>query len=190
MRPALLFALLLAAFPAQAAETKRAVFAGGCFWCMEAEFEATPGVISVVSGYTGGQMPKPKYRDVGTGNTGHAEAVEVVYDPAKVTYEQLLSVYWSNIDPADAGGQFADRGSQYRTEIYVNDETERKLAEASKKAKEAKLHAPIATKISSAAEFFLAEDYHQDYAKNNPVQYNAYKYGSGRVKRLKELNKP
>lgn len=189
MRPALPLAVLLLSFSAHAAEPKRAVFAGGCFWCMEAEFEATPGVLSVVSGYTGGQVENPRYADVGTGNTGHAEAVEVVYDPDMVSYQQLLSVYWSNIDPADAGGQFADRGSQYRTEIFVADEEERTLAEASRQAKEARLHAPVATRISPAGAFYPAEDYHQDYARNNPVHYNAYKYGSGRVKRLKELNK-
>ncbi|NCY25388.1 MAG: peptide-methionine (S)-S-oxide reductase [Alphaproteobacteria bacterium] len=167
----------------------RAVFAGGCFWCMEAEFEGTPGVASVTSGYTGGTMKNPRYQDVGTGNTGHAEAVEVVYDPQKVSYKQLLDIYWSNIDAADAGGQFADRGSQYRTEIFVANDEERQLAETSKKAREEKLHTPIATRISPVAEFYPAEAYHQDYAKNNPVHYNAYKYGSGRVKRLKELNK-
>lgn len=172
-----------------AAAQERAIFAGGCFWCMEAELEATPGVVSVVSGYTGGSVKNPSYAQVGTGKTGHAEAVEVLYDAEKVSYGQLLDVYWSNIDPTDAGGQFADRGSQYRTEIFVLNEEQRKLAEESLKKREAKLKQKIATRITAASEFYPAEAYHQDYAKQNSVHYTAYKYGSGRVKRLKELNK-
>lgn len=179
------------AFSAHAADAnlKKAIFAGGCFWCMESEFKNTLGVVSVVSGYTGGTVEKPSYEQVSSGKTGHAESVEVTYDPEKVSYKQLLDIYWSNIDPTDAGGQFADRGSQYRTEIFYFDEEQHKLAQASKVARAAKLNTPIATQISAASPFYPAEEYHQDYARKNPVQYNVYKYGSGRVKRLEELNK-
>lgn len=174
---------------AQSQDKARAVFAGGCFWCMESEFESAEGVISVVSGYTGGQTRDPSYYEVGSGKTGHAEAVEVIYDPSVISYESLLSIFWSNIDPTDAGGQFADRGSQYRSEIFVLNAAQRSAAETSKAEKEKKLGKPVHTRISEAGTFYPAEDYHQDYAKNNPVHYNAYKYGSGRVSRLKELNK-
>ncbi|MBY0406487.1 MAG: peptide-methionine (S)-S-oxide reductase MsrA [Rickettsiales bacterium] len=187
---ALLFSLLFShahAAEEASAEPKRAIFAGGCFWCMESEFEGTLGVMSVTSGYTGGSIERPSYKDVSAGSTGHAEAVEVVYDPAKVSYKQLLDIYWSNIDPVDAGGQFADRGSQYRTEIFYTDEEQHKLAQDSKRARQAKLAQELATAITPAGVFWPAEEYHQDYAKKNPVHYNAYKYGSGRVNRLKEL---
>jgi methionine-S-sulfoxide reductase len=169
------------------AATKHAIFAGGCFWCMESEFEGTLGVISVTSGYTGGTTVNPTYQDVSSGKTGHAEAIDIVYDPAKVGYPQLLDIYWSNIDPTDAGGQFADRGTQYRTEIFYTDEEQHKQAQDSKLARQAKLGVELATTISPAVTFYKAEDYHQDYARKNVVHYNAYKYGSGRVKRLKEL---
>ena len=182
---ALLFAPL--AFAEVTTPTKRALFAGGCFWCMEAEFEGTVGVVSVTSGYTGGSVTNPSYKAVSAGDTGHAEAVEVVYDPQKVTYQQLLDIYWSNIDPTDAGGQFADRGSQYRTEIYYADQEQHALAQQSKRERQRRLGADVATAISPAGDFYPAETYHQDYARKNPVHYNAYKYGSGRVNRLKEL---
>lgn len=167
--------------------TQKAYFAGGCFWCMEAEFSGTPGVMSVVSGYMGGTVPNPTYQQVSSGTTGHAEAIEITYDPAKVNYQSLLDIYWSNIDPTDKGGQFADRGSQYRTEIFYRTDEEKTLAEASKKAVEAKLKQPVYTAITPAVPFYAAEEYHQDYYKKNAVHYNAYKYGSGRVVRLKEL---
>ena len=171
--------------------TERAIFAGGCFWCMEAEFAGTEGVTSVTSGYIGGQVKNPTYEAVSSGASGHAEAIEIVYDPAKVTYEKLLGIYWGNIDPTDEGGQFADRGSQYRTGIFYVNEEQHKMAETSKKAIAEKLKKPLHTEITAASEFYPAEDYHQDYYKKNPVRYNAYKYGSGRVSRLKNLwNKP
>jgi methionine-S-sulfoxide reductase len=167
--------------------TEKAIFAGGCFWCMQSEFSGTEGVVSVTSGYTGGTVKNPTYEQVSSGMTGHAESIEVVYDPAKVTYEKLLKIYWGNIDPTDQGGQFADRGTQYRTAIFYTTDAQRQQAEASKKQVEEKLKATIYTEITKASEFYPAEEYHQDYAKKNPVHYNAYKYGSGRVSRLKEL---
>jgi peptide-methionine (S)-S-oxide reductase len=167
--------------------TRKAYFAGGCFWCMEAEFSGTQGVKSVISGYMGGSVANPTYQQVSGGGTGHAEAVEVIYDPAKVTYQKLLEIFWSNIDPTDEGGQFADRGSQYRTGIFYTSDEEKAQAEASKTAMEAKLGKPVHTEITAAAPFYPAEEYHQDYYKKNAVHYNAYKYGSGRVVRLKEL---
>lgn len=169
------------------ATTQRAIFAGGCFWCMEAEFAQTEGVQSVTSGYIGGRVDNPTYEAVSTGMTGHAEAVEIVFDPAKVSYEKLLGIFWGNIDPTDEVGQFADRGSQYRTGIFYLNDAQRTQAEASKKAIAEKLKKPIYTEITAAGEFYPAEDYHQDYYKKNPVRYNAYKYGSGRVSTLKKL---
>jgi len=166
---------------------KIAIFAGGCFWCMQSEFSDTPGVISVTSGYTGGTVKNPTYEQVSSGATGHAESIQVVYDPTKVSYDKLLVIYWGNIDPTDEGGQFADRGTQYRTVIFYTSEEQKNLAEASKKHVEEKLKKPIYTEITKASEFYPAEDYHQDYAKKNPVHYNAYKYGSGRVSGLKEI---
>ncbi len=185
---ACVFSLCFApAYADDAPQMKQAIFAGGCFWCMEADFEGTLGVQSVTSGYTGGTVVNPTYQQVSTGTTGHAESILVVYDPAKVTYPQLLDIYWDNIDPTDAGGQFADRGTQYRTEIFYSDEEQHKQAQASKLARQAKLAGELATAISPAVTFYPAEAHHQDYAKNNPIQYNAYKYGSGRVNRLKEI---
>ncbi len=162
--------------------TAIATFAGGCFWCMEGPLEALDGVHSVVSGYTDGQVKNPTYQQVSSGGTGHTEAVRVTYDPSKVSYEQLLETFWRQIDPTDAGGQFADRGSQYRTGIYYHDDEQRQLAEASKQALEAsgKFDKPIATEIKAASEFYEAEDYHQDYYKTHPTRYKMYKVGSGR----------
>jgi len=183
------FLSLLCAGSACAADTQnqKAIFAGGCFWCMQADFASRDGVISVTSGYTGGHVENPTYEQVSSGTTGHAEAIEVAYDPARISYEKLLEIYWDNIDPTDQGGQFADRGTQYRTAIFVMNDEQRKLAETSKKSIEAKLKQPIATEIVAATPFYPAEEYHQDYYKKNPLNYNAYKYGSGRVSRLKEL---
>jgi methionine-S-sulfoxide reductase len=140
-----------------------------------------------VSGYTGGTKQNPTYEEVSSGTTGHAESIEVVYDPTKITYEKLLEIYWDNIDPTDQGGQFADRGTQYRTAIFYMNDEQRAQAETSKKAIEAKLKKPIYTEITAATAFYPAEEYHQDYYKKNPAHYNAYKFGSGRVSRLKEL---
>ncbi len=143
--------------------TERAVFAGGCFWCMQAEFEQAAGVVSVKAGYTGGTAKNPTYEQVSSGATGHAEAIEVVYDPAKLPYDKLLDIYWSNVDPTDAGGQLYDRGTQYRTAIFYVSDEQRTLAEASKQKVQAKLKKTIATEIVAASEFYPAEDYHQDY---------------------------
>jgi methionine-S-sulfoxide reductase len=167
--------------------TKKAIFAGGCFWCMRAEFESTEGVTAVMAGYTGGHTKDPTYEQVSTGTTGHAESIEVTYDPAKLPYEKLLNIYWSNVDPTDAGGQLHDRGTQYRTAIFYNSDEERKLAEASKEKIRAKLKKEIYTEIVPASTFYPAETYHQDYYKKNPIRYKMYEQGSGREEHLKEV---
>lgn len=194
----LLFATLIAAGLAAASPlnaqapkpaTAKATFAGGCFWCVEEAFDKAPGVISTVSGYIGGQTKQPTYEQVSAGRTGHAEAVQVEYDPAKVSYEKLLDVFWRNIDPTQRDGQFCDHGSQYRSAIFYHDEAQRKLAEASKAAlvKSKPFKGEIVTEITKAAEFYPAEDYHQDYHQKNPVRYKFYKTGCGREARLKEV---
>jgi methionine-S-sulfoxide reductase len=167
----------------------KAIFAGGCFWCMEPPFEKLEGVKSVVSGYIGGDKENPTYKEVSGGMTGHAEAVEITYDPAKISYDQLLEVFWMNIDPTDPRGQFVDRGSQYRTGIfYLNDE-QKQLAEASKDrlGKSGRFNSPIVTEIVAATTFYPAEDYHQDYYKENSVNYSFYRYNSGRDQYLKKV---
>ena len=166
----------------EARETAVATFAGGCFWCMEPPFEKLDGVISVVSGYTGGKEKNPSYEQVSSSRTGHAEAVEVRYDPRKIDYATLLDVFWHQIDPTDAGGQFADRGRQYRTAIFYHDEPQRTLAERSRADLESsgKFGRPIVTAIEPAGAFYPAEDYHQDYYKMNPEHYKSYRRGSGR----------
>jgi peptide-methionine (S)-S-oxide reductase len=160
----------------------KATFAGGCFWCMIPPFEKLEGVFSVVSGYTGGAKPNPTYEEVSSGETGHAEAVEVLYDPQKIGYDKLLRVFWHNIDPTTNNRQFADAGTQYRTAIFYHDEEQRKLALESKTAleKSGKFDKPVVTEITAATPFYPAEDYHQDYHKKNPDRYKAYKAGSGR----------
>jgi peptide-methionine (S)-S-oxide reductase len=175
--------------PAQAAEPAlaKATFAGGCFWCMERPFDKLPGVASTTSGYTGGRAKNPSYEEVSSGTTGHAESVQVAYEPAKVSYEKLLDVYWHNVDPLDGGGQFCDRGTQYRTAIFYQDEEQHRLAEESKKAVEAKLGKRVVTQIVPASEFYPAEEYHQNYYQKNPVRYRFYRYNCGRDRRLKEL---
>ena len=167
--------------------TLEAYFAGGCFWCMESEFQDSDGVSAVISGYMGGSKEDADYKKVSSGRTDHYEAVQVVYDPTKISYEKLLDIYWSNIDPLDAGGQFADRGRHYQTVIFVQNEQERQAAEASKEKVQQKF-APekVATTIQDASPFYAAEEYHQDYYKKNSVHYNMYKYGSGRVSTLKK----
>lgn len=165
------------------AEQKRAIFAGGCFWCMEPPFEQEAGVIDVAAGYTGGQTKNPTYEEVGSGRTGHYEAVEVLYDPDKISYEELLTVFWRQIDPTDDGGQFGDRGTQYFTAIFYLDDQQRRLAEASKKELEAAkiFDKPIRTAILQAKPFYRAEEYHQDYYQKNALHYSMYKMGSGRA---------
>jgi len=168
--------------------TKEAVFAGGCFWCTESDFEKVDGVIEVVSGYTGGNVMNPTYNQVSAGGTGHIESVKVIYDPEKITYEKLLEVFWRHVDPTDAGGQFVDRGTQYRSAIFYATEEERLLAEASKKklAVSGPFKKPIVTDILRLGPFYTAEAYHQDYYKNNPIRYNWYRSGSGRDQFLKK----
>jgi peptide methionine sulfoxide reductase msrA/msrB len=164
-----------------------AIFAGGCFWCMEEAFEKLPGVGDVISGYTGGKTVKPSYEEVSSGTTGHAEAIEVHYDPAQVTYERLLHHFWRNVDPLTADAQFCDQGRQYRSAIFFRDADERELAEASKKSVAARLEHPVVTEIIAAAPFYAAEEYHQDYYSKNPVRYRLYKTGCGRARRLEKL---
>jgi peptide methionine sulfoxide reductase msrA/msrB len=168
---------------------EKATFAGGCFWCMEPPFEKLPGVMSVTSGYTGGPEKRPSYQEVSSGRTGHVEAVRVEYDPHQITYEYLLKVFWRQIDPTDSGGQFADRGRQYRTAIFVHGPEQRKLAELSKKelAKSGVFDKPIVTEIRWAQPFYAAEAYHQDYYKKNPSHYKRYRVGSGRDGFLKSV---
>jgi peptide-methionine (S)-S-oxide reductase len=167
-----------------------ATFAGGCFWCMEPPYDELDGVIATTSGYAGGTTADPTYQQVSQGRTGHAEVVQVAYDPAKVTYEELLEVFWRNVDPLDAGGQFCDRGDQYRTGIFVHDEEQRRLAERSKQALEDSQRfdgQPIVTEIEEAGPFYPAEDYHQDYYEKNPIRYKFYRWNCGRGQRLAEL---
>jgi peptide-methionine (S)-S-oxide reductase len=172
---------------ADAQEQARATFAGGCFWCMEPPFDKLDGVVSTTSGYTGGRTADPTYEQVSAGRTGHAEAVEVVYNPRKVTYSQLLDVFWRNIDPLTANAQFCDAGSQYRAAIFVHDETQRRLAEESKTAVARRLQKPVVTEIATASKFWPAEDYHQDYYRKNPVRYGLYRAGCGRDQRLEAI---
>ena len=174
---------------AQEAEPAKATFAGGCFWCVEEAFEKVPGVISAVSGYTDGNVDNPSYRQVTGGQTGHAEAVEVIFDPAQVTYEQLLDVFWRNVDPTVVDRQFCDVGNQYRTAIFVHDAEQMRLAAASKEALQMSkpFAEPIVTPIVAASTFYPAEDYHQDYYKTNPLRYKFYKWNCGRAQRLAEL---
>ena len=189
-RLAIALAALLVAFPALAQQTlATASFALGCFWCGEEAFEKVPGVVSVVSGYTDGKTRNPSYEMVSSGTTGHAEAVEVKFDPAKVSYEKLLEVFWLNHDPTYVDRQFCDHGNQYRPSIFWHDEAQKRLAEASK-AKYEKLKTfkqPIVTPIVQATQFWPAEDYHQDYYKKNPVRYKFYSTSCGRYARLDEL---
>jgi peptide-methionine (S)-S-oxide reductase len=165
-----------------------AVFAGGCFWCMEPPFDALPGVISTISGYTGGQAENPTYKEVSNGKTGHFEAVQVTYDPTKVSYEKLLDVFWHNIDPFDDDGQFCDKGEQYKAVIFYQNEEEKQLAEASKIAIADGLSGQqIVTSIKPAGKFFPAEDYHQDYYLNNQKSYKFYRFTCGRDRRLGQV---
>ena len=159
-----------------------ATFAGGCFWCTEADFEKLPGVVKAISGYTGGQKENPTYEEVSSGTTGHVEAVQVYYNPSKLTYEELLDYFWRHIDPTDSGGQFVDRGPQYRGVIFYHDEEQKRLAEKSKEAlgKSGKFEKPIVTEILKFNKFYEAEEYHQDYYKKNPLRYKFYRYNSGR----------
>ena len=177
--------------PKQAAPaaSAKATFAGGCFWCMEQPYDVLPGVISTTSGYIGGQKKNPTYEEISTGRTGHTEAVQVVYDPKKVTYEKLLEVFWRNIDPTVKNQQFCDHGSQYRSGIFYHDDEQKRLADASKATldRTKPFSQPIVTEITRATEFYPAEDYHQNYYIKNPVRYKYYRSGCGRDNRLKQL---
>ncbi len=195
---AVLAAVLLAAVPAGAAGTgaaaasrrlEKATFAGGCFWCMESPFDKLDGVVSVTVGYTGGHAAKPTYEEVSAGGTGHAESVEIVFDPAKIGYRELLNVFWHNVDPTAKNRQFCDVGNQYRTAIFYHDAEQKALAEESEKAlaESKRLPGPIVTEIVPAGTFWPAEEYHQHYYKKNPIRYNYYRYGCGRDRRLEEL---
>ena len=164
-----------------------ATFAAGCFWCTEADFDKVKGVLSTTSGYTGGKVPNPTYRQVTSGDTGHAEAVQVVFDPAVVSYEALLDHYWKNVDPFVAHRQFCDTGNQYRPEIFFHNEAQRAAAEASKARVQKMFKQPIVVAISPAAPFYRAEEYHQDYYMKNSAQYRFYRYGCGRDRRLQDI---
>jgi len=167
----------------------KATFAGGCFWCMESPFESLDGVVSVTVGYTGGTKVNPTYEQVSAGGTGHAESVQIVYDPAKISYQKLLDVFWHNIDPLTAEAQFCDHGHQYRSAIFFHDAAQKKLAEESKRALEAsgRFKQPIVTEITAASTFYPAEEYHQHYHTKNPVRYRFYRLSCGRDSRLREL---
>ena len=167
----------------------KAIFAGGCFWCVEEAFEEVEGVVSATSGYIGGEAPNPTYKQVSAGGTGYAEAVEIVYDPNKVTYQQLLDVFWKNIDPTTPNQQFCDKGDQYRSAIFYLDNSQKQLAEESKRrVEQTKTFAqPVVTELTMATKFYPAEDYHQDFYKRNPVRYKFYKWNCGRAQRLEEL---
>ncbi|HEV8116916.1 MAG TPA: peptide-methionine (S)-S-oxide reductase MsrA [Thermoanaerobaculia bacterium] len=174
-----------------AAEPQRAtaIFAGGCFWCEETAFEGLPGVLAVTSGYTGGTVKNPTYEQVSAGSTGHAESVEVAYDPTKTSYEKLLEVFWHNVDPFQKDAQFCDHGNQYRSAIFYKDEAQKKAAEASKAKLEQdpKFKGKIVTEITAASAFYPAEEYHQDFWKKSPARYYSYRAGCGRDARLKQI---
>ena len=187
--PLLLICWCLLAPPANAQAIQKATFAGGCFWCMEQPFDSLPGVLSVMPGYTGGTKLNPTYQEVSSGSTGHAEAVEITYDPAKISYEKLLQVFWHNIDPTVKDRQFCDIGNQYRASIFFHNETQKKLAQASLEAasRQKTFKEPIVTDIVAAGIFYPAEEYHQHYYKKNPLRYRYYRSSCGRDKRLQEL---
>jgi len=183
------FAILVFSAAGARAATGTAVFAGGCFWCVESDFDTLPGVISTTSGYTGGHVANPSYEQVSAKHTGHAEAVEVVFDPQKVSYAQLVEFFWRSIDPTTKDRQFCDAGSPYRSAIFVRGPEQRAVAEASLAAlaKSKPFKEPIVTEIVDASAFYPAEDYHQDYYRKNPLRYSYYRYGCGRDARVKEL---
>lgn len=185
---AALFALAsLAVVNAAAAEQRSAIFAGGCFWCVEEAFDKVPGVVATTSGYTGGHLDNPSYEQVSAGGTGHFESVKVDYDPAKVSYAELLETLWHNIDPFDARGQFCDKGSQYLSAIFVGNAEEKMLAEESKERVAAQFNKPVQTKILPVATFYPAEGYHQNFHVTNASRYKFYKFGCGRAQRLKQI---
>jgi peptide-methionine (S)-S-oxide reductase len=175
--------------PPADARYETAIFAGGCFWCVEADFDAIPGVVKTVSGYTGGHTQNPTYTETSAGGTGHAESVEVTFDPAKITYKELVDRFWHNIDPTTLNRQFCDSGDQYRTAIFYNSPEQKRVAEQSRREleKTKPFKEPIVTEITQATTFYPAEDYHQDYHDKNPLRYKFYRYNCGRDQRLEEL---
>jgi len=185
---AILLVLLMQSSVSAETTLEKATFAGGCFWCMEPPFEKLAGVKEVISGYTGGQKENPAYEEVSSGSTGHVESIQVTYDTSKITYAKLLDVFWKQINPTDAGGQLADRGSQYRSIIFYRNDEQKRLAEKSKEElqKSGRFQKPIVTEILPAARFYPAEEYHQDYYKKNPVNYKRYRQGSGREQFLEK----
>ncbi len=178
-----------AGYADEGSQLSKATFAGGCFWCMEEAFEKVDGVTSAVSGYIGGQVENPTYEQVSAGGTGHTESIEVTFDSSKVTYAQLLEVFWRNVDPTTPNAQFCDHGNQYRTAIFYHDENQKQLIDESKKRIESSKTFPeaIVTEISPASVFYVAEEYHQDFYTKNPIRYKYYKWNCGRVKRLEQL---
>ena len=170
-------------------ELATATFAGGCFWCVESDFDTVPGVVETISGYTGGTVDNPTYKQVSEGGTGHREAVQIRYDPKQVSYERLLHIFWRSVDPTDGGGQFCDRGESYQTAIFAGNEEERHLAEASKEALERSmvLDAPVVTPIEVGGEFYPAEDYHQDYYEKNPFRYRYYRFACRRDSKVQQV---
>lgn len=172
---------------AESSRWAKATFAGGCFWCMEPPFDQLDGVIGTISGYTGGTVEHPSYEQVSAGGTGHTEAVRVLYDPAKISYKELLDVYWREVDPFDNAGQFCDRGTQYRPGIFVHDDEQRRQAEASKAALQQKFGRAVEVTVTDASVFYPAENYHQDYYEKNPIRYKFYRNGCGRDARLREI---
>jgi len=186
--PILAAVLMMAMAPhARADAPKTAIFAGGCFWCMESDFDDQKGVLKTTSGYTGGTTANPTYEEVSSGTTGHLESVEVTYDPAVVSYAQLLTIYWQNVDPFDAEGQFCDKGTQYHAAIFYGNDDEKKLAEESLQRVEKKFGKPVETLLKPASTFYPAEEYHQDYHHKNAFSYGMYRRGCGRDARTKEL---
>lgn len=185
----LLITLMLQSILYPDTKFENATFAGGCFWCMEAPFEQLDGVIDVISGYTGGDKENPAYEEVSSGKTGHAEAVQITYDPSKVTYSELLEVFWRQIDPTDESGQFVDKGTQYRTAIFYHNEEQKGLAEKSKEelVKSGRYRKPIVTEIIKASQFYKAEEYHQDFYKKSSMKYKTYRYNSGRDRYLQDI---
>ncbi|MBI3897677.1 MAG: peptide-methionine (S)-S-oxide reductase MsrA [Gammaproteobacteria bacterium] len=185
-----LFALAAVATESSNGSTKTpaiAIFAGGCFWCMQPPFDKLAGVASTTVGYTGGQKPNPTYQEVSAGGSGHQESIQIAFDPAKISYRQLLDVYWHNIDPLDSGGQFCDHGDSYRAVIFYGDDEQKRMAEASKADIEKTLGRSVVTAILPAREFYAAEDYHQSYYQKNPLRYKYYRYRCGRDQRLEQV---
>lgn len=188
MRVKLLCLIFLSCFSSMIfAANDVAIFAGGCFWCLQPPFDKTKGVVSTQVGYIGGKKPNPTYEAVSAGGSGYREAIKITYDPAKVSYKQLLHIFWLNVDPTDRDGQFCDRGDQYRSAVYTLNKEQAALAKASAEQIERKYRIPVYTQIIPATTFYPAEKYHQDYYKKKPVRYKFYRYRCGRDKRLKQL---